>query len=175
MHNKSTEEIVALCIMKRFPNATLNTSVDGDSKEFQIFQNGNAIVTTDSIGAKFFFPNRIKGSGMKWSGVLEGGPEQVADAILRYMADAGFQVLSKNGDLMQKSPIRIDRFTFCPKCSAKGEIREILYGLPSGDYNKAKFVLGGCDISHENPEIKCVGCGWLGTKEEVRFAKRKSD
>lgn len=110
---------------------------------------------------------------MKWSDILEGGPEQVADAILRYMADAGLQVLAKNGDLMQKSSIRIGKFTFCPKCNAKGEIREILYGLPAGDYNEEKFVLGGCDISDDNPEIKCLGCGWLGAKEEVRFAKKQ--
>ena len=173
MRHQSSEEIVALCIMARFPNATLETSVDGDSRVFQIFHNGQPIVTTDSIGAKFFFPTRRRGNTMKWSDILEGGPEQVADAILRYMADAGLQVLAKNGDLMQKSPIRIGKFTFCPKCNAKGEIREILYGLPAGDYNEEKFVLGGCDISDDNPEIKCVGCEWLGSKEEVRFSKKR--
>lgn len=173
MRNLSSEEIVAQCIIARFPNATLETSVDGDSRVFQIFHNGKPVVATDSIGAKFYFPTRIRGNAMKWSGVLEGGPEQIADMILRKMADAGFQVLNSRGDLMPKSPIRIDKFTFCPQCSAKGEIREILYGLPAGDYNKEKFVLGGCDISDDNPEIKCIGCGWLGAKEEVRFAMKK--
>jgi CO dehydrogenase/acetyl-CoA synthase gamma subunit (corrinoid Fe-S protein) len=52
MRNQSSEEIVAQCIMERFPNATLETSVDGDSRVFQIFRNGNLVVTTDSIGAK---------------------------------------------------------------------------------------------------------------------------
>ena len=173
MRNQSSEEIVAQCIMARFPNAILETLIDGDSKGFQISHNGQPVVTTDSIGAKFFFPTRIRGNAMNWSGVLEGGPEQVADMILRKMADAGFQVLTNRGDLMPKSPIRIDKFTFCPKCNAKGDIREILYGLPAGDYNEEKFVLGGCDISDDNPEIKCVGCGWLGSKEEVRFSKKR--
>jgi hypothetical protein len=111
---------------------------------------------------------------MKWSDILEGGPLQVADMILRDMADAGFQVLSEHGKLIEKSQIRIGKFTFCPKCNAMGKVKEILYGMPSEDYNQDKYVLGGCCIEENDPEIQCTECDWVGMMEEVRFTKRKA-
>ena len=173
MQIQSSEEIVCQSIMDRFPNAELKeTFVDG-SKVFQISQLGNIVIVIDRIGAEFHFPTRGR-PAMKWSDILEGGPVQVADMILRDMANAGFQVLSEQGKLIVKSQIRIGKFTFCPKCNEMGKIKEILYGMPSEDYSQDKYVLGGCCIEENDPEIQCTACDWVGMMEEVRFTKRKA-
>lgn len=173
MKTQSSEEIVAQSILERFLAAELTTEVVKGSKVFSISHSGKLVVTVDRLGAKFLFPTRGP-SSMKWSDVLEGGPIQVADMILRDLADADFEVLSDYGKPIEKSTIIIGRFTFCPKCNEMGKIKEVLYGMPSEDYNQEKFVLGGCCISDDDPEIQCTNCDWSGMKEDVRFTKRKS-
>lgn len=172
METQSSEEIDAQCILERFPASELATEVVKGSKVFSISHSGKLVVTVDRLGAKFLFPTRGP-SSMKWSDVLEGGPIQVADMILRDLADAGYEVLSDYGKPIEKSTISIGRFTFCPKCNEMGKIKEVLYGMPSEDYNQEKFVLGGCCISDNDPEIQCTNCDWTGMKESVRFTKRK--
>lgn len=173
MQIQSSEEVVTNCIMERFPEANLEVNVVNDFKVFDISHNGKLVITIDNLGAKFLFPTKGSNS-MKWSDILEGGPLQVADMILRDMADAGFQVLSEHGKLIEKSQIRIGKFTFCPKCNEMGKVKEILYGMPSEDYNQNKYVLGGCCIEENDPEIQCTECDWVGMMEEVRFTKRKA-
>lgn len=172
MQIQSSEEVVTNCIMERFPDANLEVNAVNNSKVFDISHNGKLVITIDNLGAKFLFPTRGPNS-MKWSDILEGGPLQVADMILRDMADAGFEVLSERGELIEKSTIRIGKFTFCPKCNEMGKIKEILYGMPFEDYNQTKYVLGGCCITDNDPEIQCTNCDWTGMKESVRFTKRK--
>ena len=46
----------------------------------------------------------------------------------------------------------------CPYCNSLN-IRKYLYGYPSGDYDKEKYVLGGCMLSLNNPKYKCIDCG----------------
>ena len=172
MQHQSSEEVVANSIMERFPNANLEVNVVNDFKVFNISHNSKLVIAIDNLGAKFLFPTRGPNS-MKWSDILEGGPLQVADMILRDMADAGFEVLSERGELIEKSTVRIGKFTFCPKCNEMGKIKEILYGMPSEDYNQTKYILGGCCITDNDPEIQCTNCDWTGMKESVRFTKKK--
>lgn len=173
MQIQSSEQVVCQSILNRFPNAELKETVVDGSKVFQISQLGNMVILIDQIGAEFHFPTRGRPT-MKWSDILEGGPEQVADMIIRDMADAGYQVLSEHGKLIEKSQIRIGKFTFCLNCNEMGNVREILYGMPSEDYDQDKYVLGGCCIEDNDPEIQCTTCQWVGMKEEVRFTKRKA-
>ena len=172
MQIQSFEEVVCQSIMDRFPNAELKVIVVDASQVFQISHLGNTVLLIDRIGPEFHFPTRGRNT-MKWSGILEGGPEQVADLIIRNLADAGFQVLSELGKPIKKSKIRIGKFTFCPKCSEMGKVNEILYGMPLRDYNQEKYVLGGCCITDNDPEIQSTACDWIGMLEEVRFTKRK--
>ena len=46
----------------------------------------------------------------------------------------------------------------CPYCNSLN-IKEYLYGAPSFDYDKEKYVLGGCEVSLDNPKYKCMDCG----------------
>lgn len=46
----------------------------------------------------------------------------------------------------------------CPYCNSLN-IKEYLYGEPTNDYDREKYVLGGCEISLDNPRYKCSDCG----------------
>lgn len=46
----------------------------------------------------------------------------------------------------------------CPYCSSK-RLWKYLYGLPASNYDKNKYVLGGCEITDFQPTHKCKKCG----------------
>lgn len=45
----------------------------------------------------------------------------------------------------------------CPYCNSLN-IKKYLYGYPSYDYDKDKYVLGGCEIGLHKPAYKCMDC-----------------
>jgi hypothetical protein len=46
----------------------------------------------------------------------------------------------------------------CPKCLAKGEIREILYGMPRQPVDESRYELGGCLVTEHDPKYLCKLC-----------------
>ena len=46
----------------------------------------------------------------------------------------------------------------CPYCNST-ELWKYLYGEPTHDYDKDKYVLGGCEITGNQPTYKCKKCG----------------
>ncbi len=46
----------------------------------------------------------------------------------------------------------------CPYCGSV-ELWKYLYGEPTYDYDKDKYVLGGCEITGKKPIYKCKKCG----------------
>jgi DNA-directed RNA polymerase subunit RPC12/RpoP len=46
----------------------------------------------------------------------------------------------------------------CPYCNST-ELWEYLYGEPAYDYDRDKYVLGGCEITGNQPIYKCKKCG----------------
>lgn len=46
----------------------------------------------------------------------------------------------------------------CPVCNSKEGVREYLYGLPMDQPDAGKYVLGGCCISEDMPNYKCIKC-----------------
>lgn len=46
----------------------------------------------------------------------------------------------------------------CPYCNLT-ELWKYLYGEPTHDYDKDKYVLGGCEITGNQPTYKCKKCG----------------
>jgi len=49
----------------------------------------------------------------------------------------------------------------CPKCQTKRSLKKILWGMPSME-DQDKYILGGCCIPENPPEIGCRKCGWQG-------------
>ena len=62
----------------------------------------------------------------------------------------------------------------CPNCKSEDTVRIILFGMPSGEPDYSKYVLGGCLVSPDgiDPEIECIKCEWQGSKAEVRKATK---
>lgn len=56
----------------------------------------------------------------------------------------------------------------CPKCAEKGPLLEIQYGYLASEPDSSKFIVGGCVVSFNQPEVSCGKCGWSGTKEDLR-------
>ena len=171
MHLKTTEEIIARSIAQAFPAANLDIEGNGAQVVYNITLNEKLLVRLDHIGAVFNFPRRGSGK-MSWSGIKEGSPETVAASIVQDLANAGFTVLSPEGKRIQKRPVFIGRYTFCPQCNEHTLVRRIVYGMISQELDSEKFVSGGRGIGFNDPEIRCIGCGWEGIPEDVRFTKK---
>ena len=50
----------------------------------------------------------------------------------------------------------------CPGCGASGSIQEIVYGMPGSDFEFDKYIVGGCCVTENDPDIGCKECGWEG-------------
>ena len=171
MNLKTTDEIIARSIAQAFPAANLDIEGNGAQVVYNITLNEKLLVRLDHIGAVFNFPRRGSGK-MSWSGIKEGSPETVAASIVQDLANAGFTVLSPEGKRIQKRPVFIGRYTFCPQCNEHSLVRRIVYGMISQELDSEKFVSGGRGIGFNDPEIRCIGCGWEGIPEDVRFTKK---
>ena len=171
MNLKTTEEIISRSIAQAFPAANLDIEGNGAQVVYNIILNEKLLVRLDHIGAVFNFPRRGSGK-MSWSGIKEGSPETVAASIVQDLANAGFTVLSTEGKRIQKRPVFIGRYTFCPQCNEHSLVRRIVYGMISQELDSEKFVSGGRGIGFNDPEIRCIGCGWEGIPEDVRFTKK---
>ena len=159
MNLKTTEEIIAGSIAQAFPAANLDIESNGAQVVYNITLSEKLLVRLDHIGAVFNFPRRGSGK-MSWSGIKEGSPETVAASIVQDLANAGFTVLSTEGKRIQKRPVFIGRYTFCPQCNEHSLVRRIVYGMTSQELDSEKFVSGGRGIGFNDPEIRCIGCCW---------------
>ena len=52
----------------------------------------------------------------------------------------------------------------CFKCGAVGTLQEIVYGMPSSDFDFENDIVGGCVISDDAPSIGCSKCSWRGIR-----------
>lgn len=57
----------------------------------------------------------------------------------------------------------------CPSCGEIGSLRKILYGLPDETFDHEKYIVGGCLVSHNDPQVGCVECGWEGDHRDDFF------
>jgi len=71
---------------------------------------------------------------------------------------------------MQPKPTRRKqlRTLTCPKCQQRGLLRELLWGMPSDDFDHEKYALGGCVLpSPWPPDVRCSGCGYEGYRDVI--------
>lgn len=163
---------MALQIAQAFPASELQKETDGVHTVYKILLGERVLIRLDSHEANFNYPTRGS-SKMVWSSIKEGWPETVARQIVRDLADAGFTVLTPEGKRVQKRPVFIGRITYCLSCYERGLIRKIVYGSINKDFDAEIFVDGGRGKGFNDFEIKCIGCGWEGFPEDVRFTKKR--
>jgi hypothetical protein len=58
--------------------------------------------------------------------------------------------------------MRVNKMKSCPTCNSSKGLREIIYGMPDDPVDEARYVIGGCCISDNDPTIECIDCGWKG-------------
>ena len=63
----------------------------------------------------------------------------------------------------------------CPVCKKTDGTREILYGMPDGEPDETKYVLGGCLISDDMPDYKCINCSTFFYRGNNNFHNRFID
>ena len=167
----SSEEQVATYISQAFPAADLTTTGEGRNKVFEITLNGIVLFRIDNVGTETFFPTRGSGK-MTWSGVMEGTPKTLAENMVRDLANAGYTVYSSRGTRVEKTRVFIGSHTCCPECNEIRNIRVIVFQAVASELEIEKFVAGGRGKGINDPEIRCINCGWEGFKEDVRFTRK---
>ena len=99
-------ENLANFIIKGFPGAELVREGEGMSLNFLVFFNGKKLLILDSECATIFVPASWKSGKLQWSSILEGGPENIADHLLRQCANAGYVVYSHRGSRIQPKGLK---------------------------------------------------------------------
>ena len=167
----SSEEQVAIYISQAFPASDLTTNGEGRDKVFEITLDGKVLFRIDNVGTETFFPTRGSGK-MTWSGVMEGTPKTLAEYMVRDLANAGYTVYSSRGTRVEKTRVFIGSHTCCPECNEIRNIRVIVFQAVASELDLEKFVAGGRGKGINDPEIKCINCGWEGFREDVRFTRK---
>ena len=109
---------------------------------------------------------------MTWSSVMEGTPKTLAEYMVRDLANAGYTVYSSRGTRVEKTRVSIGTYTCCPQCNEIKCMRLIVFQATTSELDTTKFVSGGRGNGINDPEIKCINCGWEGFKEDVRFTRK---
>lgn len=167
---QSSEQLVAHAISYGFPSSELRTINENGNLRYQIFLDNELLIEIDDVGMTVNFPTN-QPSKRPWRGVMEGGPEIISEMVLQELADAGFEVFKR----IKKSRINVGKHTLCPACKARGQIRITQYA-PYRNFNNSdwKIKLDEPPSTERNrPEIRCLGCGWDGELEDVRFNRTK--
>ncbi|NCZ46414.1 MAG: hypothetical protein EBX59_02395 [Betaproteobacteria bacterium] len=45
----------------------------------------------------------------------------------------------------------------CPACNSP-EVKEIAYGFPGSEFDFDKYEVGGCCVTDNDPDFKCMKC-----------------
>ena len=60
----------------------------------------------------------------------------------------------------------------CPVCNSIDGVREYLYGMPSEEPDPGKYVTGGCLVSDDMPDYKCITCSTDFYKDSEEYHNR---
>jgi hypothetical protein len=85
---------VALEIQRGFPGSEVRLENHGITNTYIIFFEGADLIKVNDVGV-YFLSNSSRKSPIKWSHVLEGGPESVARQVHKELKRSGFRVESR--------------------------------------------------------------------------------
>lgn len=60
----------------------------------------------------------------------------------------------------------------CPVCGTKEGVREFVYGEPIEEPDPTKYIVGGCSISEDAPDYRCILCATDFYKNSQKFTNR---
>lgn len=170
-------DVISQIVTSHFPGSIINENKQGGWSRILTFGSRDLIEFNNS-GVTYHIQNRYPKNRWSWSGVIEGSLDTLAEMILQDLADAGYQTLSSKGKKMRKRPIRLDKYTECINCRAKGTIKRYFFGK----IGKSSFALKlardriilGRERRPTDPEAICTSCSWTGSTEVYRFKRKKT-
>lgn len=165
-------EYVARSILPRFPQSTMKIDENTNGTTFDIYLQGKLLISLNKKGARYFFPSRRKRM-ITWERITPAGLPRTIEFILRDLAQADYQVLSKTNKQILKRPIHISRYKRCPQCRAGGGIRIILRAEALSQENELLYTPVSRALEINGAEIKCTLCDWMGIREELLRRVRK--
>lgn len=168
----STQEFAARSIIRRFPLASLQGKESPSGQIFEISFQERLLLRLDKKGPKYFFPTRRK-RVIKWEKITSEALVRLIEYILRDLAAADYEVLSPANKPILKRPIHISRYVRCPDCKNSGEIRVITRGETLAEEDSQIYTTISRSIEINGAEIKCIRCGWMGIREELKRRIRK--
>lgn len=168
----STEEFAARSILRRFPDATLETRERPSGAVYKIFFQQKHLLRIDKWGARYHFPSRRKRS-LQWRKIKKSGLPRTIDYILRDLAEADYEVLSSSNRPIPKRPIHLSRYTMCPICKVRGGVKIIYRGESLPEENSELYTAISRSIELNGAEIKCTLCEWIGIREELTRKARR--
>ena len=60
----------------------------------------------------------------------------------------------------------------CPICNSRVGVREFIYGMPDREPDPSKYIVGGCCISEDMPDYRCINCATDFYKRRDEFQNR---
>lgn len=60
----------------------------------------------------------------------------------------------------------------CPVCKKLDGVRIYIYGMPSEEPDPDVYVIGGCLISDDMPDLKCINCSTDFYKKSDQYQNR---
>lgn len=169
---QSTQAFAAQSIASRFPLSTVQSKESPSGQIFEIYIQERLLLRLDKKGAKYFFPTRRKRI-IKWEKITREALARLIEYILRDLASADYEVLSPANKPILKRPIHISRYVRCPDCKNSGEIRVITRGEMLAEEDSQIYTTISRLIEINGAEIKCMRCGWMGIREELKRRIRK--
>ena len=171
-----TTDIISEYIVSHFPGSRLE-KVDESRSACMIFYESNRLLTLDSQGVNYFFPNRYAKNRWSWDGIIEGSPDGIAEIILRDLADYGLPTFDRFGRKIYARPIKLNGVE-CPKCGSKDSIKRYFFGKIGTRKFAIRIMKDRVPIGRSrrpgDPEAFCNSCSWTGSTEIFRFKQKKS-
>jgi DNA-directed RNA polymerase subunit RPC12/RpoP len=168
----STQEFAARTIVSRFPLATLKSRDSAAGQIFEVSFQEKILLILDKRGAKYYFPTRRKRI-IKWEKITTVALARLIEYILRDLASADYEVLTVTNKQILKRPIHISRYVRCPDCKNGGDIKIIKRCETLAEEESQIYTPISRSVEINGAEIKCIRCGWIGIREQLKRRIRK--
>lgn len=160
--------MLAFIIHKCFPKAVLEVSEVEKEYVFDFYYKGEHLIQVDQHAITRVDANQ------RWaySGIIQGSVENVADIILRKIAERDIEVLRPPRDLSEidrkelkvyRARIKSMKMNRCPSCEITGFVRKIYVG-PRDDkkFDTDNYFHAGENRGRDTGWYVCISCKWKG-------------
>ena len=162
--------MLAFIIHKCFPKANLEVSEVAKNHVFDFYYQEEHLIQIDQQAITRMDAKQR----LSYSGIIEGSIQNVADSILRGIAERDIEVLRPPRDVsdinlkelkVYRTRIKNMKMNKCPSCKVTGFIRKIYVG-PRDDkkFDTNNYFHAGEKRGRDTGWYICLSCNWRGDK-----------